>query len=157
MDIFGVIRGVIENGESSESEDPEETDRLERAIQLSLQPPERPIFRPLYDGPPRFARPPPPTMPKPQPPSPPTASPKAMLWNPRILVFPGVYGPIPEHVSTAIIEDVTDSHSESQSTKPQAEPEDEPECTGEVVLDRVGSFREPGNGDANYGSSADHR
>ena len=52
MDIFGAIRGVIEIGESSEPDGPEEAGRLERAIQLSLQPPERPIFRPLYDSPP---------------------------------------------------------------------------------------------------------
>ena len=112
MDIFGVIRGVVEIAESPEPEGPEEADRLERAIQLSLLPPERPTFRPMYENLLLPTRPPPPTMPKPQPPAPPVVQPKAMPMNPRILVFPGVYGPNPEPVSTATIEDVTDSFAE---------------------------------------------
>ena len=156
MDIFGVIRGVIEVGDSLES-DPEEAAALERAIQLSLTPPERPSFRPLY-GPLSPARPRPPTMPKPQPPSPPVVQPKAMPLNPRILVFPGVYGPTPEHVSTATIEDVTDSLAESQRPNESPDqPEDEPECTSEVVLDRVGSSHESRPDDLDYGSSNGHR
>ena len=59
MDIFGVIRGVIEVVESSEY-DPEEAAALERAIRLSLTPPQRPSFRPLYERPSSPARPPPP-------------------------------------------------------------------------------------------------
>ena len=66
MDSFGVIRRIIEFSDSSESEeDPD----LERAIQLSLQPPdrpaiqphfsvvERPTFRALYDQEPAPAKP----------------------------------------------------------------------------------------------------
>ena len=154
MDIFGVIRGVIEVVESSEY-DPEEAAALERAIRLSLTPPERPSFRPLYDRPSSPVRPPPPTMPKPQPPAPPVVQPKPMYLNPRILVFPGVYGPIPEHISTATIEDVTDSPLDSRGpTESPDQPEDEPPCTGEVVLDRVGSFHENRSDDPTYGSSS---
>ena len=157
MDLLGVIRGVIEYSESDESDesfepDAIEADRLARAIQLSLLPPERPTFRPLYDlpalAPPRPVRfrPPPPTMPKPSPPSPPIPARQPPLppadrplpMNPRILIHHGIYGPIPEPQWNATVEDITGSDEPVGITRLP----DETECTGEVVLDNVGSFHD---------------
>ena len=95
MGSFRVIRRVIELNESSDSEeDPD----LERAIQLSLQPPgrppihavapvvERPSFLPLYDAPP--------VQPKP-------AAPKPRIRPPPVLESPS-QPPMPSQVEMPV-------------------------------------------------------
>ena len=184
MGSFRVIRRVIELNESSDSEeDPD----LERAIQLSLQPPGRPpihavapvverhsflpctTHRPFSRNPlrpnhesdrPRYWNPRVnlqcrvkwkcpstlhpfdlrhPVMPRPQPP------PSAYLpMNPQIIVYPGVWPPVAEPPSAAVIEDVADQPEEIR-------------YTSEVVLDDVGSIRESRQTDRGAGSSRGRR
>ena len=66
--------------------------------------------------------------------------------NPRISIHHGVWPPIEDVAppSTILIEDVTDVPGESQ-------------CTGEVVIDTVGSIHESQQTDRGYGSSRDQR
>ena len=104
--------------EPSESIDSRTTADLIQAIRANLDAHDAAPYRPNPRDLPSLSRPvdqppPPPSVPKPQPRSPPPARP--LLWNPRISQARGFYGPIPEHYSTAAIEDVTDAPDDPPS------------------------------------------
>lgn len=103
------------------------------------QPPSLSQIQMPANPPPVFARPPPPVMPRPQPP------PSTYLpMNPQIIIYPGVWPPVAEPPSTAVIEDVTEAP-------------DEIRYTGEVVLDAVGSNHESRQANRGAGSSRDRQ
>ena len=64
--------------------------------------------------------------------------------NPQIIVYPGVWPPVAEPPSAAVIEDVADQPEEIR-------------YTSEVVLDDVGSIRESRQTDRGAGSSRGRR